>query len=912
MNHMKRLLVWLLLTTLVCQIEAQRIEDLRCEGLHQPWGISQTTPALSWKINLDHQGVRQMAYQILAATSPALLKEETADLWNSGRVESAQSQWIRYAGTPLSSRSVVYWQARIWDERGKASDWARGAHFSVGILDTSLWKGKYIGMERQDRKVQPMLRRIFTCSRKTGEVFLHVSTLGYHEIYLNGKPVSDDVLSPAVVEFSKRHQSMTYNVTDLLKEGENDLVIWLGGGWYNNPDHPGVQPGGPYVLAQVDMQHGKAWSTLVATDHTWKARPSGYYDDGVSAPYQFGGEVVKAWEVLPDLERPTLDAAQWQGVVQLPVQPFQQISPMMCESNKIQQIVAAKQISRFRDDEWMVDMGRSIVGWTRIRLGKLQKGQRITITYGDMLGQDGDFDLNTYTDYYMARGEGEEVFCNKFNYHAYRYLKIRGLGRPPLLSDVEGLNIHTDYRGESSFVCSDADLNAIHDMVHYTFQCLTLGGYMVDCPHHERQGYGGDGNASILAAQLQYDLYPLYRNWLQAYADVQGEDGEVSHTAPNPWSCGGGPYWCAFMVNAPWQTYLQYGDTRLLSSYYPHMQRYITYAERHMPQGMLSLEHRWGDSQRKGWFLGDWALPNEEHQQHTESIDLVNNCSMSWVYGIMSRVAAALGKTGDQQMYEQKQIGINERIHSAFYRSQDSIYANALQLDMAFPLYVHATPRHLSAVVHRSLCRLIDQRYDGHLYTGLVGVPILTQWLTQVGESQMMYDMLKQRSFPGYLYMIENGATTTWEHWTSRRSRIHNCYNGIGSWFYQALGGIVLDEAHPAYQHFYVRPQLVDGISFARTLQSTPYGNIVVDWKLSSQAFDLRLTIPAGTTATVVCPFGLDPVSVEMPSPNHVRYGLMYSPQHRDKVPAVPTVQYDSSQPLVLESGSHRIVYHLK
>ena len=214
--------------------------DLRCELLHQPWGINTTTPALSWKLTHDHNGVRQSAYQILAASRPDLLTEDKADLWNSGRVESEQSVWVTYAGKPLESRSVVYWQVKVWDENGKGGDWARGAKFSVGILDKTLWQGKYIGMERTDRKVQPLLYKSFECSDTKAPTFLHLSTLGYHEIYLNGERVGDDVLTPSVVEYSKRHQAMTYCLDGKLQKGRNDLIIWLGGGFYDNPDIVGV------------------------------------------------------------------------------------------------------------------------------------------------------------------------------------------------------------------------------------------------------------------------------------------------------------------------------------------------------------------------------------------------------------------------------------------------------------------------------------------------------------------------------------------------------------------------------------------------------------------------------------------------------------------------------------------------
>lgn len=898
----------LLLTACFINSHAVRVYDLRCEMMQNPWGVDNTAPALSWKIATDHNGIRQKAYQILAASRPEWVNEKDADLWNTGKTDSEQSIWVKYAGKKLTSGSIVYWKLKVWDETGTESKWSATGHFSVGLLKASDWKGKFIGMERADTTAAPMLRKTFHFSGNPQAAFLHICTLGYHEIYINGKAVSNDVLAPSVVEYAKRYHSMSYNIRSFLQEGNNDIVIWLGKAWYD-ASTKGVAAKGPYTKAQIDVLDGSAWKTLVATDKSWSARTSGYYFPGSWSRVKFEGEDVVASELLPDLTTPTLDKATWQQAIEASV-PERPITPMTCEPNKIQEKIRPVSISNFTRKIWMVDMGKSIVGWTKIKFGKLRKGQKIEISYCDMLGLNGDFEAGVFTDHYTASGEGEETFCNKFNYHAYRYIKINGLENMPEPDDITSYSIYTGYDTKSSFVCNDKDINAIHDMVHYTFKCLTQSGYMVDCPHMERQGYGGDGNASILAAQTMYELYPLYTNWIQAYGDAQEDNGDLPHAAPVAHRCGGGPFWCVFIANAPWQTYLQYGDKDILKEYYPHMQRFIKFAESYMENGLVTLNNRWPNTERRHWFLGDWALPNEEHQLHTESIDDVNSCAMSWAYDIMAKIAGVIGKTEDQKNYEHKHQEINKLIHKAFYHSDKNAYASGLQLDQAFPLFVGATPQDKTSQVNQSLKDLTYNRFEGHFFTGLVGIPILTQWLTRAGEAQLMYDMLKQRSFPGYLYMIENNATTTWEHWNARRSRIHNCYNGIGSWFYQALGGILPDEQQPAYRHFFIKPQIPDGITFVRTSKPTPYGNINIDWTKSQQTFDLKIEIPAGTTATIEVPFKA--VSAEIPPQGLIRYGLVYDEKQRDRKTDVPATQYDPKKPIELESGKYRIIYHLK
>ena len=210
--------------------------------------------------------------------------------------------------------------------------------------------------------------------------------------------------------------------------------------------------------------------------------------------------------------------------------------------------------------------------------------------------------------------------------------------------------------------------------------------------------------------------------------------------------------------------------------------------------------------------------------------------------------------------------------------------------------------------ITRELKDVTANRFDGHFFTGLVGIPILTQWLTEAGEAQFFYSLLKQRSYPGYLYMIDNGATTTWEHWEATRSRIHNCYNGIGSWFYQALGGIVPDESQPGYKHFYLHPQPVDGVSYVRVTRPCPYGNITVDWNKTDKVLDMKVVVPAGTTATLTVPFKAS--RVEIPTTNHIRQGIIYNETQKG-MPDQQTIESkDPSKPVELTSGSYRIIYY--
>ena len=518
------------------------------------------------------------------------------------------------------------------------------------------------------------------------------------------------------------------------------------------------------------------------------------------------------------------------------------------------------------DSAWIYDLGTNLTGWTKIQFPPLEKGQKIRISYCDFLDDKGEFRDHLYEDYYIASGaDSAEVFSNKFNYHAYRYLKLTNLKEALALSAITASLVHTDYSGESFFACSDKDLNAIHDMIQYTLRCLTLGGYMMDCPQIERLGYGGDGNASTPTVQTMFNLSPLYMNWMQAWADCMREDGSMPHTAPNPYAAGGGPFWCGFIITASWQTYLNYGDRRLLDRYYPYMQQWLEYVAHYTVDGLLK---KWPDTSYRNWYLGDWATPVGIDQTNPLSVDLVDNCYIAVCYQTMSKIASLLDKTDDSRGYKVKYDALTKRIQETFYDAKGNTYASGTQIDLVYPMLAGVTPDNLKETVLKTLYEVTANRFQGHLATGLVGIPVLTEWAVKNGQAEWMYQMQQKRDYPGYLYMLDNGATTTWEHWNGERSHIHNCYNGIGAWFYQALAGIMPDESKPGYKHIWIKPQVVNDISWVQASKDTPYGLLKVRWEKKESSFVLDVQIPVGASASVALPFPAKSVCVNgQPSP---------------------------------------------
>lgn len=857
MFRIQRIILLVFIQSLALLANAAHVYDLTCCKLTNPLGIDTNTPNLGWKVKSDIQADVQTHYHILAASSLEKLNENTGDLWDSGKVKSTEQVTVNYNGKTLQSGNIVYWKVKIWTLKEGEQTWSDAAQFSIGLLNESDWTGKFISFTPTGvRNIQsPLFWKRFDINQENTKYLLHVNSLGFHEVYLNGKRIGDAVLQPAVSQTDKRSLICTYDLTEYIQTGNNDLILWLAEGWCRT-DGINRLCQYPTLRAQVQEINKQGETTnILSSDDTWAARESGYASPGSWRPFEFDGEVVDANVMLDDFSKSNLEQAVWGKASLANVAPHK-ASPQMVEPVRITHTLQPVSIQRYGDSCWLIDFGKCLTGFVEIDFSPLQANQKISIEYADALEKDNRFPDNRrgdFRDTYLASGKKNEKFINRFNFHGFRYIKLSGVRRSPKAETIKAHLVHTDYGKSASFESSDADLNAIHDMIQYTIRCLTPGGYMIDCPHIERLGYGGDGNASTPTLQTMYNVSPLIYNWIQAWADVQRPDGGMPHTAPAPpYGAGGGPYWCGFFIIASWQNYIHYKDTRLITRFYPEMKKWISYVEKFSKDYLLG---KWeNDPLRRNYFLGDWAAPDNVKVQDSTSVETVNNCFVAICYDTMSKIAHWHHNKKEAQYYASMAQNVRKKIHEKHYDATNGSYATGSQIDLCYPMLAKVTPKKETEKVINTLKQNTLNTYNGHLTTGLVGVPVVTQWATQAGEAEFMYSMLKKRDFPSYLYMIDNGATTTWEYWNGYRSRIHNCFNGIGSWFYEALGGITPDEKHPGYEHVFIAPQYVDGLTNVKVTKPTPYGNIHSEWKVEGKVFTLSVSIPFGSSATVTLP----------------------------------------------------------
>lgn len=850
--------------------------DLRCEYLDDPLGIDVIQPRLFWKLtppaDRERRGMRQSAYRILVAGSPELLAEETGDLWDTGYVEGDRNTQVDYAGAPLSSGRACFWKVRVWDESGNPSPWSEVATWTMGLLEPEDWEGDWIGTDYvndvptewwsrvSNSMPDPWFRKSFTIDEIPGRALLYVGSMGYHEATINGQPVSDGVLAPNVSHLDKRVLYNTYDVTALLQPGENVIGLWLGTAWSIFPQYQAQTEDKPLVIAQLDLDFPGGREAVV-TDGSWKTHASPNTLLGIWFFQEYGGERYDMNAEVPGWNKPGFDASGWDRASRF--SPAVTLTADRAEPNRIVETIEPVAIidaslrlfpgnnsSEFVDVK-QVDMGVAFTGWSELTV-RGDPGQTIRFYFSerpeDLLTYDQRSEL-------VLGPDGAGTFRNRFNYASYRYVAIEGLDYEPELSDFRGYLVRTDYRRATEFHCTHPLLRQINDAVRWTFECLSLGGYVVDCAHRERMGYGGDAHSTTDMALRHYDLGAFYSKWIEDWRDVQHADGSIENTAPTVWG-GGGPAWGGYCITLPWELYQTYGDTRVLEENYPMMRDWLGFLQSHLAGDILQ---RYGGNFS---FLGDWVPPGGVPSSgDTPEAQFFNNGYMVHNLDMAADVADVLGHSGDAAGYRALADRMRTAVHDAFYDADTRSYVNGRQAYLAMALLADLMPESEREAVWNSLRNEIEVRQENHIDTGITGTWALIKTLIDHGRSEWVYPMATQDDFPSWGHMLKSGSNVIWEKWEREGSLMHSSFLYLGAWFVEALAGIQPDPTGPGFRRFFIKPTPMADLNAASARYESIHGEIVSDWGLAHDEIRLDVTVPPNTTATVHLPTS-DPAHV--------------------------------------------------
>ncbi|QDU88571.1 Bacterial alpha-L-rhamnosidase [Pirellulimonas nuda] len=852
-----------------------KVTHLRCDSLENPRGIDRAEPRLAWRLEASptQRGVQQTAYHVLVASSPETLDRGEGDLWDSGVVQSDRSISIPYAGAALRYGARCYWKVKVRLADGQWTPWSGTASWSMGPMNRGDWSAEWIGSPKSHVVVNdaplegeffadPWVREEFDLPDKPTEAVIYVASIGYHELYVNGTKIGDTVLEPCVSDHSQRARYVAYDIAGALRPGKNVIGFWLGTSWsifrpYQTPGRPDT----PLVLAQADLKFPSGETIRIATDGAWKTHPSPNVLLGEWWFRNYGGEFYDAGREAPGWCDTPFDDSAWNTVRICPLEL--KVTAAALEPNRRVTKIEPQAIEERGENQYRIDMGVNYAGLFEIDLTG-QPGDLVTLDWSEHPDERRTHNIHSA---FRIGPTGKGTFQNRFNYGSGRWITIGGLRTPPKLSDARGYLVRSDFPRVGRFECSDPLLNKIYDTTCWTFENLSLGGYVVDCPQRERMGYGGDAHATTQMAVNTYGLAAFYSKWCEDWRDVQGhlpswglgedaktrpapDEGALPYTAPTYWG-GGGPIWSGICITLPWLAYRHYGDQAVLEDNFPMMQKWLAYLDSKSEDDLLL---RFGGQ----WdFLGDWLWPGASgiNGDTRESLFL-NNCF--WVHNLetAAKVAAALDRPEQAAQYAGRAEQVRQAIHREFFDEQSGGYVSNLQACLAIALMVDVPPSEVRPrVEHRFVDEVLIHR-DGHFWGGITGGYFIFGHLLQSGRNDLAYTMVSKPDYPGWGNMMRQGATTLWESWEGHKSRLHSSYLHVGPWFMEGLAGIVPDDQHAGYKHFFVRPGLdaSDSITWVRASYDSPYGEIRVAWEKIHGELRLRVTAPPNTSATLCLP----------------------------------------------------------
>jgi len=857
---------------------------LKCEYRVNPLGIDNTSPRLSWKLEQENlvRGQKQTAYRILVSSSLDKLDSDNGDVWDSGKVETNQSINNTYQGTELASAKQYFWKVKIWDKNGNSSKWSESAKFSMGLLEQSDWKGDWILKEDQEKTDHNWYRKNFMLSESPSSAFVFVGSFGYHELYVNGEKITENVLNPVSSYMKKRIPYLTYDISDKLKEGDNVIAIWHAAGWsrwrrireYRNI---------PFVFkAQAEIVAGGENITL-KTDTTWKIKKShsAYYGDWDIL--RFGGETIDDRKREDDWNTPDYDDSNWMNAsvynhealnakipegnnisfalnsnknreVRALYSPIKaELSAQMVEPQVKLKEVKPIAIKKNDDGTYRVDMGENYTGFFEMDLYKGVEGDSILFEISDQTGVVMNWKQKSK---YIFGKSGEGKFTNRFNVAGGRWITVYGLNYEPKLEDIKGYVVTNNRKQISKFESSNAQLNQIYQINLNTYIANTMDGILVDCPHRERRGWG-----EVTVAAMYGDALPNFESgaymdqYLQYTRDAQFPDGQIRgvlNEEDRPFLM-----WKANSPITVWETYSMLGDKKVLEDNYESMQKWMTWmhnASNYVSGGALKIGKR-GKREMPG--LGDWCTPRGNFWDSSNSPDAAhfNNCAYAFMLECSMKMAKALGKTDDEIMYANRLKVQQKATHEQSYNTDTGKYLDGKQVNQAFALLAGVTPKEER---EKATAQLVDNvLYKFPYYdTGSSGQALYTRYFLESGERMdLIYELLQDKHHPSYGYFLEQGHTTWPERWSAiGNSQIHTCYTGIGGYFIKGFGGIRSNPENYGMQNMIIKPAPVGDLAYANTEYESMYGNVVVNWKKEGQGASFHIEIPINTIAKIYIP----------------------------------------------------------
>jgi alpha-L-rhamnosidase len=837
-------------------IEATR---LRVEYQTNPVGIDVHQPRFSWETKANVRNLTQIAYELRVALTPSKLKSDEPPFWKSGKVHSDESNQVAYTGPALESGKRYYWTVRVWDNQNHITDWAIPGYWEMGLLKSSDWKGTWIEPQTSEgTKIEEpcqMVRKSFKLRKEVRSARLYITAHGLYELEVNGEKPNDWLFTPGWTSYNKHLQYQTYDLTKLLRKGENAIGVTLGNGWYRG-DIGWSRQGNLYgsqtgLLAQLEVVYSDGSRAIIPTDKSWR-----YHSGPILLSEIYHGEKYDARLQIPGWTQPGFLDLGWKPVA-IKNYPKENLAAQTAPPVRRMAELTPVKIFTAPNGDTLVDMGQNMVGWIQLRATG-NPGRKITLRHAEVLDKAGNMYFDNYraakqTIEYTFFSDQEEVYEPHFTFQGFRFVKVSGFPKMPDIENITGIVIHSDMNPVGEFACSDPMINQLQ----HNIQWGLMGNFLdvpTDCPQRdERLGWTGDAQVFAPTACFNRDAASFYTKWLKDMAFDQFPDGRIPHVIPDILKDAGSTGWADAAVIVPWTLYREYGDKRILEQQYESMKAWVNYMKTRAGSTFL-----WNN----GEHFGDWlafASDRSDYTGATTDKDLIATAYFAWSTKLLGQVAAILNKVEDVETYRELFNNIRGAFQKEFVTPNGRLSSNT-QTAYVLALNFGLVPDYQRDSVAARLAH--DVKSFGHITAGFIGSSLVNPVLSDFGYNDLAYMLLMRKEYPGYLYPITKGATTIWERWDGIKpdgsfqdpgmnSFNHYAYGAIGNWMYTRTAGIQQDPEVPGYKKFVIRPVPGGGLSWVRAEHQSIYGLIKSDWKRENNQLKMHITIPVNTVAEV-------------------------------------------------------------
>ena len=927
---MRRIIPLLLMAALfaACGNKVE-ITNLTVEMQDGSMPLATATPRFSWNYEATVDNVMQTSYHIIVASSEEKARRGEGDLWDSQTVDTSQMLYIPYAGTPLKSRDRCWWRVYTTVTYGAPASRRHEEtlessiqYFELSLLDRSDWHARWIGRDYPDDKIEGhtevparYLRHEFQLRKDIDHARLYISGLGQYQAFFNGQEVApDELLKPALSDYTRRVYFNAYDVTDLLWEGDNAVGVILAPGRFTTPRHDtnylewcginhAAHYGRPQLLMQLEVFYKDGTADTIVSGEGWRITNRG----PIRKANEFDGETfdqhldvaLGAWlhtdyddsqwqDAVVDYDRQNMNLEdrfnpRWKrrddkydasmpfpDSAEIAAQRLEyELTPQPNPNIHVMEHLTPKAIFR-KGDKWILDMGQNMVGTLECGNALLRKcvsSDTVTFRYAELLTEDSTLYVDNLrsaecTDRYIAAATNALTHSHNhtfnFVYHGFRYVEISGLpeGSKPSLNDFTGLVLYDQMASTSTFETDNPVINAVHRNAFWGIR----GNYRsmpTDCPQRdERMGWTGDRTTGCYGESFLFDNHRLYAKWLQDLEDCQWPNGQLSDVAP--------AYWRNYTDNMTWpgafitvanMLYIRYGDLEPVRTHYDAMKRWLLHMKKYyLKDGILIRDT-----------YGDWCVPPESpeliHTRDTNRMTWPANLSTPYYYlycKLMKGFAAEIGNYADTAYFENEMDFVRSAYNARYLDTLHGCYSNNTVTANLLPLAFGMVPEELEDKVFANIIDKTLDDFGGHVSTGVVGIQQLMTTLTEHGRGDLALRIATDTTYPSWGYMVKHGATTIWELWNgdtgdpSMNSGNHVMLLGdLIPWYYSYLGGI---RGFNGYSRIILKPYLLEGLRRVTCSYNSVSGRIESNWRRKGDVFEWDILIPPNRTAEVWLP----------------------------------------------------------